>query len=71
MQPSYVKPGNRSAVGSGIDESALPKLDKPLGEHTPAGFNKVPKGATSVQGLQGASTPATADGKAASQFQMK
>lgn len=70
-QPPYVKPGNRSVVGSGVDPSSLPNLNTPMGEQTPNGYNKYPKGATNVSFQQGASTPATGDGKAAGQFRMK
>jgi hypothetical protein len=71
QDPSYKKPGNRSVVGSGIDESAFPNLNKPIGEVTPPGFEKYPSGPKSVAFSQGATTPTVADGKARSQFALK
>jgi hypothetical protein len=69
-EPPYKKPGNRSAVGSGIDESAFPKLDKPMGQLTPPGFVEFPTGAREVSFSSGASTPTVADGKARREFSM-
>jgi hypothetical protein len=69
--PSYKKPGERSVIGSGLDPSAFPNLNKPIGEVTPAGFEKYPSGPKSVSFSTGATTPTVADGKARSQFMLK